>query len=89
MDQYERYKSDKFYFIFQINKFQLVGGSDYKNYIRRTLGFTFTNEVGILMSWTGQKENFRCCDLKIFELMRSKFFSDLGLEISETAYKIL
>ncbi|KAK4881566.1 hypothetical protein RN001_004885 [Aquatica leii] len=50
-------------------KLSFVGGSDFKNLIRRCLPKLLTDELAQQCSWTGQKNNFQVgnfCMMKIF-----------------------
>ncbi|CAG9820201.1 unnamed protein product [Phaedon cochleariae] len=53
-----------------MNKLVLVGGSDYKNLIRRCLQQIIEDELAQYCSWTGQKQNFRISDLKIMDILK-------------------
>ncbi|KAG5864134.1 hypothetical protein JTB14_022568 [Gonioctena quinquepunctata] len=52
-----------------MNKLVLVGGSDYKNLIRRCLQ-QIEDELAQYCSWAGQKRNFKISDLKMMDILK-------------------
>ncbi|KAG5881065.1 hypothetical protein JTB14_014944 [Gonioctena quinquepunctata] len=54
-----------------MNKLVLVGGSDYKNLIRRCLEqIDDEDELAQYCSWTGQKRNFKISDSKTMDILK-------------------
>ncbi|CAG9820017.1 unnamed protein product [Phaedon cochleariae] len=67
-----------------MNKLFLVGGSDYKNSIRRCLQQIFDDDLAQNCSWTGQKQNFKISDMKIIDIFKhssDKVSSDVDLDV--------
>lgn len=57
----------------------LIGGKNEKDFIRRSLGAIFTDNLASMCSWTGQKNNFKVGDTHIIMGIKSKSFYDMHM----------
>ncbi|XP_011859056.1 PREDICTED: uncharacterized protein LOC105556572, partial [Vollenhovia emeryi] len=48
-----------------VDKVLLIGGKNEKDFIRRTLSAMFSDNLAVMCSWTGQKDNFKVGDTYI------------------------
>ncbi|XP_024893595.1 uncharacterized protein LOC112468586 [Temnothorax curvispinosus] len=55
-------KTDQEAFMQVVNKVMLIGGKHEKDFIRRSLSATFSDDLASMCSWTGQKNNYKIGD---------------------------
>ncbi|XP_024886460.1 uncharacterized protein LOC112463957, partial [Temnothorax curvispinosus] len=55
-------KTDQEAFMQVVNKVMLIGGKHEKDFIRRSLSATFSDDSLHVCSWTGQKNNYKIGD---------------------------
>ncbi|XP_071647800.1 uncharacterized protein [Temnothorax longispinosus] len=66
-------KTDQEAFMQVVNKVMLIEGKHEKDFIRRSLSVTFSDDLASMCSWTGQKNNYKIGDTHTILIIKKAF----------------